>query len=200
MVTKNFFKRLILIISILSLTGCAGSNKYMKEVSGEAIKTTPNKEEVSVIFMRPSGFGFAISSSVFDLTGDTDTFVGIVSAKKKIVYKTKPGEHMFMVIGESADFMKADLRGEKIYYVLVTPRMGVWKARFSLQPVSRSELSSADFNDWVNSCTYTENTDDSYTWAKDNAPSIQSKKSEYLPEWYKKSESDRPFLKAEDAL
>lgn len=196
----SFCTAMLFVTVLFLLSGCAGSSSHMKEVSANAVNIAPSGQEAAIVFMRPSGLGFAINSSVFDIEGDTNTFVGIVSAKRKIVYTTSPGQHMFMVIGESADFMQADLQAGKTYYALVTPRMGAWKARFSLKPVSKTELSSPEFKEWTDSCTYTENTDSSYYWAKDNAPSIQAKKIDYLPKWQGKSDADKPFLKAEDCL
>ena len=81
---------------------------------------------------------FAIQSTVFDVTDDAPRMVGIVSAKTKIAYEVAPGEHHFMVVSEAADFMRADLAAGKTYYALVTPRMGVWRARFSLLPPNRN--------------------------------------------------------------
>jgi hypothetical protein len=181
------------------LSGCAGSNKYMRETSDTAVTYTPTGDEAVVVFMRPSGLGFAISSSVFDISKEADNkFVGIVPAKKKVIYKTNPGPHMFMVIGESADFMRADLQGGKTYYALVTPRMGFWKARFSLRPVTQSELATDEFKDWTDSCELVENTEGAHQWAEEHAPSIQSKREEYIIKWNNKADEDKPVLKASD--
>jgi hypothetical protein len=81
-----------------------------------------------------------------------------------------------MMVGESADFMKASLEADKTYYALVTPRIVVWKARFSLKPVHKNALASHDFTDWDNNCAFVENTDASYQWARDNMPSYQGKR------------------------
>jgi hypothetical protein len=178
--------------------GCAGTNQYMRSVSGEKGLSVPADNESMVVFMRPSGMGFAVSSSVFDISDTGEDLVGIVSAKKRVAYNTKPGEHMFMVIGETADFMRANIKPGKTYYALVTPRMGAWKARFSLNPVSKSELSSIEFKDWLNTCEPTENTPEAFQWAKDNAPSIRTKRAASLVKWNEKPESDKPTLNPDD--
>jgi hypothetical protein len=64
--------------------------------------------------MRPSSLGGAVQSSVFELRPDGDKFVGIVSSKTKIAYSTGPGQHLFMVIAENADFMRANLAPGKM--------------------------------------------------------------------------------------
>ncbi len=196
---KKWSKFVYFIIVAFVLAGCAGSSKYMK-LAPDNSSYIPAGNQSLVVFMRPATLGFAIQSSVFDISTGDNKLVGIVSAKKKIAYRTNPGEHMFMVIGESADFMKADLEVGKTYYALVTPRMGAWKARFSLCPVQKKELTSDKFEDWVNSCEYVENTESSYNWATKNAPSIEVKKEKYLKKWDKKPESKKPILNPGDGL
>jgi hypothetical protein len=148
--------------------------------------------------MRPSTLGFAIQSSVFDVTDGDPQLVGIVAAKKKVGYQVEPGEHLFMVVGESADFMSATLAENKTYYALVTPRMGLWKARFSLQPVHADELGGDEFQDWLDGCEWVEKTPESDQWATANIMSIRSKQNEYHAKWMAKSATERPVLYATD--
>jgi hypothetical protein len=140
--------------------------------------------------------GFAVQSSVFDVTGGNPDFVGIVSAKKKIAHYASPGQHRFMVIGESADFMGATLDAGKVYYALVTPRMGWWKARFSLKPVHTAEISGPDFPDWFADTQWVENREAAVTWSAQNMNSIKTKMSEDLHEWQQKAA--KPMLLAAD--
>ena len=197
---KHAFVSCILLMVVLSLFGCAGSNQYMRPSAQESVAPVAADNESVVVFMRPSTLGFAISSSVFDINDSNESFLGIVSAKKKVVCRTTPGEHMFMVIGESADFMRANLQAGKTYYALVTPRMGAWKARFSLRPVTKAELGSDQFKTWYADCEFTENTPGAFQGAKDNAESIRSKKTEYLKKWNGKSEAAKPMLHPDDCL
>ncbi|MEW5802673.1 MAG: hypothetical protein AB1847_11295 [bacterium] len=197
---KNYFRFIVVMIIALFFAGCAGSSKYMKLVPDYDTSHLPGDNKSLVVFMRPSGMAYAIQSSVFDATEGEDKLVGIVPAKKMVAYETDPGEHLFMVVGESADFMKADLESGKTYYALVTPRMGAWKARFSLYPVHKDELSSDKFKDWQRGCEYVENTDSSYNWARQNSRSIQAKKEKYLKAWNEKSGSNQPVLYPDDGL
>ena len=196
----NILKSILIVLCIVfALSGCA--SKYMQPVDPEKEQSyQPSETEAIIIFMRPSVFGGAIQSTVFDATTDENVLVGIVSSKAKVAHRAAPGEYLFMVIGESADFMKAEVEAGKIYYALVTPRMGAWKARFSLKPIHRGELDSEEFKKWVSSCSFVENTDSSYQWASDNAPSIQSKRQKYYQKWMSKSEMDRPMLYKEDGM
>lgn len=188
------------VLAIVFFYGCAGSVKNMREIPDEQAVYTPDPDRAMIVFMRPSTFGFAIQSSVFEIVDDNPELVGIVAAKKKVAYQVEPGGHLFMVIGESADFMKADLQAGKRYYALVTPRMGMWKARFSLKPIHKDDQESEKLTEWLKECHWVEKTYDSDQWADANMPSIQSKKSEYMQKWLQKPEPDRPALHVEDGF
>ena len=95
---------------------------------------------------------------------------------------------------------KAKVEAGKKYYVLVTPRVGFWKAWSSLKPIHKDELESEEFMDWYSSCTFVENTNSSNQWARDNAHSIQSKRETYFQKWMSKPEMDRPLLNKEDVM
>lgn len=194
---KKSFYILLLIFAAFVFAGCM--SKYMKQAEPEAIaKYKPSETESLIIFMRPSSFGGGIQSSVFNVSTDENVFVGIVSAKTKVAYKTNPGKYLFMVAGESADFMQAEMEGGKTYYALVTPRLGVWKARFSLKPITKEEFKSEKFKEWDETCQFIENTDESRQWASKNASLTQHKRMGYYEKWINKSENERPLLKKED--
>ncbi len=179
---------------LLFINGCTSSLMQKSALENSVLPPTI-AEHAQVVFMRPSTFGGAIQSSVFDLQDNRnsltdDVFVGIVSATTKITYAAPPGFHLFMVIGENADFMQANLAANKTYYARVTPRFGWWKARFSLKPVHLNQLQTDDFEDDFRSTDWYENTAASLNWAKKNWPSIQEKKNEYLQDWKEKTESE----------
>ncbi len=168
----------------------------MRDVSAERSNYTPDPGHALVVFMRPSGLGFAVQAAVFEASSEEPEMVGIVSTKTKIAYQAKPGEHRFMVVSESADFMDATLTQSMTYYALVTPRMGVWRARFSLRPVPKSEIGSEQFNDWYKSTRWVENTEKSSGWSSQNMVSIKEKRTDKMTEWLNKP--DKPILYAED--
>ncbi|MDD1622294.1 MAG: hypothetical protein LUQ11_12520 [Methylococcaceae bacterium] len=195
---KRFMLTSVFIPCLLLLSGCTSSLMQKSALNNLTIPTAKS-ESAQIVFMRPSSFGGAIQSSVFDLKQNEnkladDIFIGIVSANTKVLYQAEPGFHLFMVIGENADFMQAHLQAGKTYYALVTPRMGWWKARFSLKPLHRSDLLSGDFKDWFESTDWYENTNASRQWSVDNWESVQDKKQEYLGKWGNKSESEKDEL------
>lgn len=167
-------------------------------VPPERVVSAADEGKAMVVFMRPSNIGGLIQSSVFEIKNGNPELIGIVSANTKVSYQLEPGSYLFMVIGESADFMSAELEANKTYYALVTPRIGWWKARFSLKPIHSAELDSAEFNEWQEECKWVENTPASDAWARENMSSIYSKHKEYYADWMEKAASDRPKLLPED--
>jgi hypothetical protein len=153
-----------------------------------------------IVFMRPSTLGFAIQSSVFRVTEGTPDVVGIVAAKAKVAYQVDPGEYLFMVIGESADFMSAEVEAGKTYYTLVTPRVGAWKARFSLKPVARPDQDRTQLDGWLRACTWVEKSPATDTWAAENMADIQDKQKRYYKKRMEKDAAERPRLTPEDGI
>ncbi len=195
---KKIIYGLVVLVLALGLGGCAGKVKRMDVApAGKSIEA-PQSGKSKVVFMRPSGMGYAVQSSVFEIKNNEPSMVGIVAAKTKVAYELEPGEHLFMVVGESADFMSATLEADKIYYALVTPRMGWWKARFSLKPVHKGEWDSDEFKSWLDDCQLVELSKETEAWAKENRASIQSKYDKYYNAWMKKEASEKPTLSPED--
>ncbi len=158
-------------------------------------------------FFRASSDGGAVQASVYDTGDASDQFIGIVSKKTRIAWQAEPDDHRFMVMAENADFMMASLEAGKTCYALVSPRMGVWKARFSLLPIHREgtakyNLHSVDFSDWVQSTAWVRNTAESEAWFKKNESSIREKKLSYLRKWNAADPQQRDELtvKADDGV
>jgi hypothetical protein len=167
----------------LFLSACASS--HMVVVEEGARVTRPESGKALVYFVRPTSFGGAIQATLYD----GDDYLGTISAHTHLAYQAKPGKHLFMVIGENADFMQADLTEGKTYSAVVQPRMGVWKARFSFQPASGMDQLGATKQVAVS--------EEGRIWAKENAASVQEKKAEYLPKWQNKSDNAKQTLRAE---
>lgn len=186
-----------LILLLVSLAGCATSS-YVQDVPAERANFEPKPGQALIVFMRPSSFGGAVQSSVFRLAEGTQDFVAVVSAKTKVAYDLAPGTHDFMVVGESADFMRATVEAGKTYHALVTPRVGFWKARFSLRPVAASDRASGDFDKWFAECRWVENKLEAHQWAQGNMANVASKRAEYWPKWDTKP--DKPLLVPTDGM
>jgi hypothetical protein len=162
------------------------------------VSTAPSAALASskIVFMRPHAFGGAIQASVFDVTGSGDAkFIGLTNMHTQLSYSLAPGRYIFMVVGESADFMEANIAAGKTYYALVVARPGAWKARFSFVPVRDNEKRVDQWERTLRPVT-TRNE----AWARKNASSIESKRTKYYEAWSSKPESQRAgqTLNAED--
>ena len=186
--------KILFLATFLIIIGCSGTIKNMREIPDENLVIIPEQGKSVVIFMRPESLGYQIQSSVFEIKGKLPALVGIIAAETKLAYRLDPGPHLFMVVGESADFMTADLAPNKIYYALIEPRMGVWKARFSFDPVHEEKVTTSDLTDWMEDCRWVEKTAESLDWAQENMPSIQAKLDKYYPVWLQKEQSKKQHL------
>ena len=124
------YLKIILLSSLVLMTGCAGSSKYM-------VKATPTEgpqtDKALVYFMRPSGMGFAVNFQIWD----SDRFVGLSQAKSYFAYECDPGKHVFLGFAENQVAIEADLEAGKSYYIGTNVRMGAWKARMNFTPVTQ---------------------------------------------------------------
>lgn len=126
--TKLFF---VVILSFsLMLISCAGTSQYMKP--SETL-LTPTKDKALVRFMRPSGFGYKINFNIWD----GDSVIGNSVAKSQFDYLASPGKHLFVAVSENVVFIEAEVEAGKTYYVLTQVKMGMWKARVGLIPVTK---------------------------------------------------------------
>lgn len=184
--------RILSILSTLIFAGCA-SNPMQVSSSQSVQKAMP--DESQIVFMRSTFVGSAINASLYDVTDEETKFLGIISNGTKVAYTTTPGKHIFMVVSEAADFMEADFLPGRTYYSIVTPRMGAWKARFSLWPIrndgsSEYNTESAEFTKWLNSTKLVHNSEESEAWYTNNKDSVKSKQLDYWPVWQQKTPED----------
>ncbi len=189
--------KVVLLGVAVALSGCMTQSKYMVKSDGAATAAHPDK--ATVVFLRPSSFGGAIQASVYDTGPQEDKFIGIVSAGDKLAYSAEPGEHLFMVIAENADFMIAHLDAGKTYYVDVRPRPGVWKARFSLLPIhndpaAKYSTQSQEFQHWLEKTTWIEKGPGADQWYHEHASNIREKKLDYMQKWDRMKASDKANL------
>ncbi len=185
--------RTLLFAVVVFITGCASSGQMVKSAN-QALTNAP-ADHAQVVFMRSSFVGAAISASVFEVTSGTPEFLGLVEDDTKIVVNATPGKHIYMVVSEAADFLEAEVVAGKTYYSVVTPRMGAWKARFSLWPVVNTSGKEFSWDDkavqkMVAKTVLFENTEKSKKWAQDNNADIVAKYKEYWQVWQQKPTAD----------
>ena len=76
--------RAAVLLLLLALGACAGTSDLMRNVPADKATYEPKPDQALIVFMRPSGFGFAIQSSVFDITDRNPDFIAVLPAKAKV--------------------------------------------------------------------------------------------------------------------
>jgi hypothetical protein len=184
-------KRLVTLATlVLFATGCMTMRGMQEVALGQAMNTTPPSGKAAIVFLRPSLHGY--TASVFELKPDANVFAGHVLPYKKLLYLTDPGPTRFMVSGQGADLMGAELEAGKTYYVIVAPGSGTG---FSLRPVTRSD--DADLPRWLQDCAWIETGPGAQQWARQHAAAIQKRREQLLPRW--EARPDKPMLRARDS-
>ena len=188
---KRMFKTgLGIVISLLTMACRPG---YMVPTTAE-VTTSP--ERATVVFYRPSRWGGANTSAVYDVTAEDTVFFGGVKGGGKVVAQVAPGNHIFMVSGENADFSYATLEAGKLYYMRIQTRMGFGKMRYSLNPIHSDMIGEARVK--VNACERFEKNGKSDSWFQKHRASIEEKRQRYFKKWMTKPEANRPRLRASD--
>lgn len=189
-------KIIICVTLALSVVGCVSPSPNMKQ--SQVTNTAPavKADKALVYFIRPNHLGWAINAAVYD----DKTFIGFVPYNQKLPYYAEPGEHVFSVVSEAADFLKADLAAGKTYYIDVQARMGVWRARFSLAPVTAADLQNPKMKQSIDEAQVIENKPSASEWAESNKASVEQKQKDYYEKWMAKPESERPSLSKGDGI
>lgn len=165
------------------------------QVVGNQTLPEATSDKAQVVFVRSSFLGNAINASIYDVTSGEPEFIGIIANDTKIAYPTTAGDHLFMVVSEAADFLEAKVVPGKSYYSIITPRMGFWKARFSMWPVksdgtTKYNTDSKEIKKILIETKLVENSEKSNAWFKKHQQDIKSKYNEYLPVWKQKSAAE----------
>jgi hypothetical protein len=197
-VTRRFRALAVLLLAaslVAGASGCARRSALVNYAPTSGYRfSPPPPDKALVVFLRPAFLGYAISAAVYE----DDKFLGIVMRHSYIEHLTPPGKHLYMVVSEAADFLGADLQGGKIYFVQVVPRMGAWRARFSLHPITPSGSEWEVLPDWLDRSYRAVLNQDGIEWARENDESVKEKKDDYLPVWEEKPE--RPELRPADGV
>jgi hypothetical protein len=64
-------------------------------------------------------------------------------AKSYFAYLCAPGKHLFIGIAENKVAVEAEFAPGMSYYIITEPRMGGWKARLAMEPVTKGSESWA---------------------------------------------------------
>ncbi|MCH5277143.1 MAG: hypothetical protein J1E80_04825 [Desulfovibrionaceae bacterium] len=153
-----------------------------------------------VIFYRSSSLGGAIQAPIVEYIDEDVKFIGISSYNKKIRFITTPGEHIFVVGGESGSVLKADIAPKMNYYVRVSPYMGWAKARFDLKAVKFDELNDNKVKEKISKCVLVAPNDKAEIWFEKNKRSMKEKTVLGLEKFEGRKDKSQFILNQEDGI
>ena len=191
MMTRTRVGCAVLVVVGLAVGGCVPL-RGMRQVPAERVDVKPPADQAAIIFMRAARTG--TTTSLFELRGSQDRFIGLLVPDTRLVHLTAPGRTRFMVIGRHASFLDAELEAGKTYDVAILDGPDV-EEPFVLRPVTPGDARPV-IQYCFASCAWVENTEKSEEWARKQWTSIQRKKAHDLPKW--ESRVNRPVLKAAD--
>ena len=189
-------RRVSIVCLVGLLASCSATRSRLvdyAEAPGLRVESPPAGEAV-VVFLRPDFMGHGVSAVVYD----GEEFLSVVMADSHYVHRTTAGAHRFMVVSEAADFMDAELGSGQVYFAEVDPRMGWWRARFSLIPLPAGGDDWDELDGWLEDSYEITPNDKGREWAVNNHESVLSKKAEFLEEWLEKEA--RPALGPGDGV
>jgi hypothetical protein len=173
----------LVCVLALACASAPGSNiSELMERQGKVRTAQPPRGDALIIFVRADEDRAGTQATIYEIADDGDHFVGVSSGSTRLQWVMNPGTHLFMVLGEAADFLKATVAPDKTYYMQVMPRFGFFKARFSFRAVRREELGGPEWTAWQQleliRCGI-----DCASWVQSNVNSIQRHKDEDLRYW-----------------
>jgi hypothetical protein len=132
-------KRILLLLPfVLLMTACSGPSYMIKKGDNLDIRTVhPLPGKSGLVVARTSSFGCAIE---FDTFLD-QKMIGVTKGRGYFV-KTdvEPGLHYFISRAETHEAGKILFEPDTMYYIHQSPRMGWWRARITLTPVTPEYL------------------------------------------------------------
>jgi len=189
-----------LSVFVLPAAPAAAKDKIVTyaEKEGKDVPTA-GPDESEIVFIRGVVLGGVVAATIYERHDDGSlTFITAVYPKTYAVHKVAPGKHIFAVASEAADFIEVNVSAGKTYPIVVTPRMGVWKARFSLLSAAPGTEFWEKVPTWLEKSTRVSPSAAGPEWFDKNKMSVLEKAGEYWPKWI--AREDRPIVKPEDGV
>lgn len=189
--------RSILLVSALTLGGCAGAPLIMNSPSQELPAPQPDKAQI--VFLNPAGsIAGAFLAGIYEIKKDQREFYGMVGSKNKLFINVDPGQHLFMSnsIGV-AHFLDANVDAGKRYYVLLRFVYGRGLQLRPIRPVGNDEFSASNpqFESWKKDASFVVKTPEADAWyAKYKQDFVDKGQEKGWAEWQAKTPEQRAEL------
>ncbi len=132
-------KRFLLLLPlVLCMSACSGPSYMLQKQEKQDIRAIrPDPGKAGLVVARTSFLGCAIE---FDTFLDRK-MIGVTKGRGYFVKKdVEPGVHYFISRAETHEAGKINFEPNTMYYVHQAPRMGWWRARITLTPVTPDYL------------------------------------------------------------
>ena len=193
-----FLSRFTIMLLLLLLSGCADTVKNMRVVPPDRSVSAPEKGKSMVVFIRPSIFGATLESGIFEIKSGVPSLIGTIVATQKLSYQLEPGKHLFMMAANNVDYLLAELKPNKTYYVYIAPIMGRWIGRFSMAPMPINRIYSPQFYGWLKKCDEVEKIAATDNEADDDMVAIKLRHEEHYEKWASEHLSEKVRLLPRD--
>ena len=183
---------LVVLIVALSAACVSIPKDRMQAVPDSTLTKAPQPGKALIYFVRTSQYAGILPADLYD----DDTYIGSIAYGEYIGYQANPGKHLFMVTGETAEFMPAELLAGKTYYANVGAHIGVWKARFHMSP-QNGNLPQGELTNAMNTAREVTLAEGGRKWAVERAEDVSKLKAEFLPKWEQSGQRDKQTLRPE---
>src|SRR5260370_11853740 len=102
----------VLVVVGLAVGGCVPL-RGMRQVPAERVGVKPPADQAAIVFMHVARTGG--TTSLFELRGSQDRFIGLLVTNPRLVHLTPPGRTRVMVIGRHATFLATQLQACTTY-------------------------------------------------------------------------------------
>lgn len=183
---------------LLLMSGCASTVKVVNPKVSE-----PDKGKALVLFMRPKRMENFMGGGAIAKLYDGDTYLGELPVKTQMAYQANPGKHLFMVANGNADFLEANLKAGKTYYIVVEPvptaaaiLLSSNNMGFTMRP-QNGQIDQAGLDKWFKVMRQVEPTEAGFKAAKKWDARRKKLKDAYYAKWTSKPKDKRPYLQAD---
>lgn len=187
----NMMKAFSLVLFCFLVQGCT-SSLMTKSPAGDI--RTPEENMAIVVFMRSSFVAGGVGVELFEINNGELEFVGSLPNGSKIAHKTQPGNKVYMAYGSAADFMIANVEGNKTYFSIVRPNWGT--GGFAPTPIRNDgstdyNTANADFKKWKDGTDLLEKKAEAEAWFAKNKHKYQLIYNKYWARFQTKTDDEK---------
>lgn len=183
------------ILFLISLTSCAAAD-YQKRavVFSEFNKVPENKARIIFVQRRSSGWTIDPANPIYD----GNELIGVLPELSYFSYETNPGEHVFGVYfpkNYTEDYVQADLKGGKTYYIYIRRMSTFVTLHFSLIAAKKNDPELREIKNSLTTLQYAEINSEGIKRFKGRGKEIGASRNVWIE---KVKTTGKPKLLAED--